>query len=67
MRTLKRLGSLTALVVLGSILTLAAGQQIPTFTPEQEARLRIREVMDGPSTSFRGSTVASRVETWPSG
>ena len=47
MRTLQRLGSLTALVVLGSILTLAAGQQIPTFTPEQEARLRIREVMDG--------------------
>ncbi len=47
MRTLQRLGSLTALVVLASILTLAAGQQIPTFTPEQEARLRIREVMDG--------------------
>ena len=47
MRTLQRLGSLTALVVLGSILTLAAGQQVPTFTPEQEARLRIREVMDG--------------------
>ncbi|MCH7858000.1 MAG: MBL fold metallo-hydrolase [Gemmatimonadetes bacterium] len=47
MRTLKTLGSLTALVVLGSILTLAAGQQVPTFTPEQEARLQIREVMDG--------------------
>ncbi|MCH7934144.1 MAG: MBL fold metallo-hydrolase [Gemmatimonadetes bacterium] len=47
MRTLQRLGSLTALVVLGSIITLAAGQQVPTFTPEQEARLRIREVMDG--------------------
>ena len=47
MRTLQKLGSLTALVVLGSILTLAAGQQVPTFTPEQEARLRIREVMDG--------------------
>ena len=47
MRTLKRLGSLTALVALASILTLAAGQQIPTFTPEQQARLRIREVMDG--------------------
>ena len=47
MRTLKRLGSLTALVVLGPIITLAAGQQVPTFTPEQEARLRIREVMDG--------------------
>ena len=47
MRTLKTLGSLTALVVLASILTLAASQQVPTFTPEQEARLRIREVMDG--------------------
>ncbi|MCH7933327.1 MAG: MBL fold metallo-hydrolase [Gemmatimonadetes bacterium] len=47
MRTLKTLGSLTALVVLGSILTLAAGQQVPTFTPEQEARLQIREVMEG--------------------
>ena len=47
MRTLQRIGSLTALVVLGSILTLAAAQQVPTFTPEQEARLRIREVMDG--------------------
>jgi glyoxylase-like metal-dependent hydrolase (beta-lactamase superfamily II) len=47
MRTLQRLGSLTALVVLGSIITLAASQQVPTLTPEQEARLRIREVMDG--------------------
>jgi len=47
MRTLQRLGSLTALVVLGSMITLAASQQVPTFTPEQEARLRIREVMDG--------------------
>ncbi len=47
MRTLKRLGSLTALVVLASILTLAASQQVPTLTPEQEARLQIREVMDG--------------------
>ena len=47
MRTLRRLGSLTALVVLASILTLAAGQQVPTLTREQEARLQIREVMDG--------------------
>ena len=47
MRTLQKLGSLTALVVLGSIITLAASQQVPTLTPEQEARLRIREVMDG--------------------
>ena len=47
MRTLQKLGSLTALVILGSILTLAAGQQVATFTPEQEARLQIREVMEG--------------------
>ena len=47
MRTLQKLGSLTALVVLASMLTLAAGQQVPTFTPEQEARLQIREIMDG--------------------
>ena len=47
MRTLQKLGSLTALVVLASMLTLAAGQQVPTFTPEQEARLQIREMMDG--------------------
>ena len=47
MRTLQKLGSVTALVVLASMLTLAAGQQVPTFTPEQEARLRIREIMDG--------------------
>ena len=47
MRTLQKLGSVTALVILGSMLTLAAGQQVPTFTPEQEARLQIREIMDG--------------------
>ena len=47
MRTLQKLGSVTALVILGSMLTLAAGQQVPTFTPEQEARLQIREVMEG--------------------
>ena len=47
MRTLQKLGSLTALVILGSMLTLAAGQQVPSFTPEQEARLQIREVMEG--------------------
>ena len=39
--------SLTALVVLGSMLTLDAGQQVPSFTPEQDARLQIREIMDG--------------------
>ncbi len=47
MRTLQKLGSVTALVVLASMLTLAAGQQVPTFTAEQRARLQIREVMDG--------------------
>ena len=47
MRTFQKLGSVTALVILGSMLTLAAGQQVPTFTPEQEARLQIREIMDG--------------------
>ncbi len=48
MRTLQRLGSLTAVVMLGAILVVAAGQrQPPTFTPEQEARLQIREVKDG--------------------
>ena len=47
MHTLKTLGSLTALVVLGSIMAMAAGQQVPRFTPEQEARLQIRGVKDG--------------------
>jgi len=46
MRTWQRLGSLAALVALASILTLAAVQQVP-LTPEQQARLQIREVMDG--------------------
>ena len=30
MSMLQKLGSLTALVVLGSMITLAAGQQVPT-------------------------------------
>ncbi len=47
MHTLKTLASLTALVVLGSIMAMAAGQQVPRFTPEQEARLQIRGVKDG--------------------
>ena len=48
MRTLQRLCSLTAVVILGAVLVVAAGQrQPPTFTPEQEARLQIREVKDG--------------------
>ncbi len=48
MTALQKLGSLAALVVLASMITLAAGQQVPpTLTPEQQARLQIREVMDG--------------------
>ena len=42
-----RLSLLAALVGIGSVFTLAGGQQRPTFTPEQEARLQIREVADG--------------------
>jgi cyclase len=44
--TLKRIAWLS-IVTLGSLLTVAARQQRPAFTPEQEARLQIREVMDG--------------------
>ncbi len=48
MRPLQRLGSLTAIVILGAVLVVAAGQrQPPTFTPEQEARLQITEVKPG--------------------
>ena len=48
MRTLQRLGSLAAVVILGVALVVTAGQrQPPTFTPEQEARLQIRTVKDG--------------------
>jgi cyclase len=36
-----------AVLVLGVALTLAPRQQAPSLTPEQEARLRIREVADG--------------------
>ncbi|MDH3208190.1 MAG: MBL fold metallo-hydrolase [Gemmatimonadota bacterium] len=35
------------IILLGSFLTVAARQQRPTLTPAQEARLQIREVMDG--------------------
>jgi len=45
-RAWQGLGWLT-IVGLGSWLTVLAGQERPTFTPEQEARLKIREVMDG--------------------
>ena len=47
MNTWQRLGFLTILVGFGSILILVGGAQRPTFTPEQEARLQIREVTDG--------------------
>ena len=47
MYTWRRLGFLTILVGLGSMLILVGGAQRPTFTPEQEARLQIREVTDG--------------------
>ncbi len=47
MRALRKLGWLTVVVGLGSVLTVARGQDRPNLTPEQEARLQIREVMDG--------------------
>ena len=48
MRTRQRLVSLSAVVTLGAVLVVAAGQrQAPTFTPEQEARLQITEVKPG--------------------
>ncbi len=46
MRAWKILGWLT-IVGLGCWLTVVGGQERPRFTPEQEARLQIREVMDG--------------------
>ena len=42
-----RLGLSAAILVLGAGLVLTAERQPPTFTPEQEARLQIREVADG--------------------
>ena len=48
MRTLQTIGWQIAIVILGAVLIVAAGQrQPPTFTPEQEARLQISEVKDG--------------------
>ena len=46
MRAWQKLG-LLAVVGMGAMGTMAARQQRPAFTPEQEARLRIREVMEG--------------------
>ena len=46
MRTWQIVGWLT-IVGLGSWLTVVAGQQRPVLSPEQEARLQIREIMDG--------------------
>ena len=47
-------------------LALAAAQQVPTFTAEQEARLQIREVMDGLYVipGFDGGQSGGK---WPSG
>ena len=47
MHTWQRLGLLTLLIGCGSILILAGSPQRPTFTPEQESRLQIREVRNG--------------------
>ena len=46
MRAFQKLGLLAA-VGMCVMVTMAALQQRPTFTPEQEARLRIREIVDG--------------------
>ena len=46
MRTWQIVGWLT-IVGLGSWLTVVAGQQRPVLSPEQKARLQIREIMDG--------------------
>ncbi|HIE92778.1 MAG TPA: MBL fold metallo-hydrolase, partial [Acidobacteria bacterium] len=47
MRELKRIGALSVLVLVGTVLVATGRQQRPTFTPEQEARLQIREVTSG--------------------
>ena len=47
MRELKRIGILAGLIVAAAVLVVTGRQQQPTFTPEQEARLQIREVADG--------------------
>ena len=46
MRAWQRLSVLASIVGLGSVLVLATGQR-PSFTPEQEARLQIREIAAG--------------------
>ncbi len=47
MRAWQRLGLSAAILILGATLVFTAPPQPPTFTPEQEARLQIREVKDG--------------------
>ena len=47
MRAWHRLGLSAAILTLGTGLVFTAGQQRPTFTPEQEARLQIRQLTDG--------------------
>ncbi len=44
----RRIGSLSVLILCGAVIVVAGRQpQRPTFTPEQEARLQIRQVTDG--------------------
>ena len=47
MRARQTLGLLIAVIALASLIAMAGGQQRPTFTPEQRARLQIRQVKDG--------------------
>ena len=47
MGVLKTAGLLAAAIALASLMAVAGAQERPNLTPEQEARLQIREVMDG--------------------
>ena len=68
MRNLKRIGSLSLLILIGTVLVVAGRQQQPpTLTPEQLARLQIEQVKDGLYVipgfdgSLSGGNVAVRV------
>ena len=68
MRNLKRIGSLSLLILIGTVLVVAGRQrQPPTLTPEQLARLQIEQVKDGLYVipgfdgSLAGGNVAVRV------
>ncbi|HJN46505.1 MAG: hypothetical protein CL477_03670 [Acidobacteria bacterium] len=68
MRNLKRIGSLSLLILIGTVLVVAGRQrQPPTLTPEQLARLQIEQVKDGLYVipgfdgSLSGGNVAVRV------